>query len=389
MKIIFTGGGTAGHAMVNTVLIPYLQAKECKTVYIGSKNGMEKKMIEKLPDVPYYAISTGKFRRYSSLKNLTDIFRIARGVFDALKIIKQEKPQLIYSSGGYVSVPVVWAAYILKVPVIIRETDYSPGLANRLCMPFAQKVFVTFPDTAEKIKKSCFVDEGMIIRPQLFDEPQFSTTFINMKKPICLVVGGSSGATNINNVIWDNIAILSQKYSIIHICGKGKYNAEIADTDSYQQMEYVEDIGVFYHIADVVITRSGSNAIIEGLLLGKRMICVPLSSNVSRGEQLLNAQFAEKNGTAVIMNDEQFNIENLMQALHTVLTKEVQPLYRITKAKLIKRIEKHSDTIYNLAFKQFKQDIYAYIKYGTKLNLKDLSAWEIDIFDEYVANYDM
>lgn len=183
--------------------------------------------------------------------------------------------------------------------------------------------------------------------------------------------------------------MLSQRYNIIHICGKGKYNSEITDTDSYQQMEYVEDIGVFYNIADVVITRSGSNAIIEGLLLGKRMICVPLSSRVSRGEQLMNAQFAKENGTAVIVKDEQFNIENLTQAILTVLTKEAQPLYRITKSKLLKCIEKHSDTIYNLALKQFKRDIYVYTKYGTKLNLKDLNSWEIDVLDEYVSNYDM
>lgn len=389
MKIIFTGGGTAGHAMVNTVLIPYLQAKECKTVYIGSKNGMEKEMVKKLPEVPYYGINTGKFRRYASLKNITDIFRIASGILEALKIIKKEKPQLIYSSGGYVSVPVVWAANILKIPVVIRETDYSPGLANKLCMPFAKEMFITFPDTAKGIKNICCIDEGMIIRPELFNESQFSTTFINMRKPVCLIIGGSSGASNINNTIWDNVDMLCQRYSIIHICGKGKTNSDIVDTDSYQQIEYVDDIGMFYNIADVVITRSGSNSIIEGLLLGKRMICVPLSSHVSRGEQLLNAQFAEKNGTAVIVEDEQFNVGNLMRAIDAVLSQKAQPLYQLTKTKLEKQIKKHVDNIYNLAFAQLKKDIHSYIKHGNKLNLNDLSSWETDIYEEYASNYEV
>ena len=149
MKIVFTGGGTAGHAMVNTVLIPYLQKKECKITYVGSKRGMEKAMISEIDNVRYYSISTGKLRRYISFENFTDIFRLGKGIIEAWRILKKEKPQLIYSSGGYVSVPVVWAAFLLRIPVILRETDYSAGLANKLCIPFAKKLYVTFPDSLD------------------------------------------------------------------------------------------------------------------------------------------------------------------------------------------------------------------------------------------------
>lgn len=294
MKIVFTGGGTAGHAMVNTVLIPYLQKKECKITYVGSKRGMEKAMISEIDNVRYYSISTGKLRRYISFENFTDIFRLGKGIIEAWRILKKEKPQLIYSSGGYVSVPVVWAAFLLRIPVILRETDYSAGLANKLCIPFAKKLYVTFPDSQKEIKNITCLNGGMIIRPQLFNMDNYSATYINLKKPLCLIMGGSAGSANINNIVWDNIDILTEYYSIIHICGKDKYNSKIVDTDSYQQLEFAKDMSMFYQMADVVITRSGSNAIAEGLLMGKRMVCIPLSTSASRGEQMLNAKFAKK-----------------------------------------------------------------------------------------------
>ena len=388
MKIIFTGGGTAGHAMVNTILIPYLQKKECNICYIGSISGMEKTMVYNLKNVTYYGISTGKLRRYFSLKNVTDIFRIIKGFFQSYKILKTEKPQLIYSSGGYVSVPVVCAAYLHKIPVILRETDYSVGLANKLCVPFAKKMYVTFPDTKKELPNICCLDESMIIRPELYDIQNIPFRHNNSQKPICLVIGGSSGARNINEVIWNNFYELTKKFYIIHLCGKGNYNYSFLDTDSYQQIEFVKDIGAFYQLADVVVTRSGSNAIIEGLLLGKRRVCVPLSSSFSRGEQMLNAKFAECHGTAFIVPDTELNISSLLNAIDKVLIQKPNNFYKIQKSKLITRIDYHTQTIYGIAYEKLQDDLIKYLKYGKRIDLNDLSVWELSLLDELSENFE-
>lgn len=387
MKVIFTGGGTAGHAMVNTILIPYLQQKDCLVSYIGSTAGMEKEMIHDFDHVKYYGISTGKLRRYFSWKNFTDVFRTAKGFFEAYRILKEEKPQLIYSSGGYVSVPVVWAASVQKIPVILRETDYTTGLANKLCMPFAKKMYVTFPDSAKNTQSICCSYDGMIIRPQLYHYEFLPTTFINMQKPVCLVMGGSCGAAEINDLIWKNIDILTQRYNILHLCGKGNYNGKIPDTDSYQQLEFVKDMGTLYHLADVVVTRSGSNAIVENLLLGKRMVCIPLSNSSSRGEQTRNAKFAERNGTAVLAP--RCGISNLLNAIQSALTRPKNDAYKTSKRQLIARIEKHTQSIYDLAFEQLKREIEKHLKYGKKINFNNLSAYELSIFEELSANYEL
>lgn len=389
MKIVFTGGGTAGHAMVNTVLIPYLQKKECKITYVGSKRGMEKAMISEIDNVRYYSISTGKLRRYISFENFTDIFRLGKGIIEAWRILKKEKPQLIYSSGGYVSVPVVWAAFLLRIPVILRETDYSAGLANKLCIPFAKKLYVTFPDSQKEIKNITCLNGGMIIRPQLFNMDNYSATYINLKKPLCLIMGGSAGSANINNIVWDNIDILTEYYSIIHICGKDKYNSKIVDTDSYQQLEFAKDMSMFYQMADVVITRSGSNAIAEGLLMGKRMVCIPLSTSASRGEQMLNAKFAKKNGTVIIVNDKECNISTLLQAIQTVLTLPMNHSYKTTKKKLIEQIQNHVNEIHYAAFEQLQHDMKEHLKYGKKINMQDFNAYEMDMLEELSSNYDL
>lgn len=388
MKIIFTGGGTVGHAMVNTILIPYLQKKECHISYIGSLSGMEKSLVNDLKNVTYYGISTGKWRRYFSLKNVTDFFRILKGLYQSYKILKKEKPQLIYSSGGYVSVPVVWAAYLHKIPVILRETDYSMGLANKLCIPFAKEMHVTFPDTKKQLKDIPCIDTGMIIRPELYDIPYFPLSHGSFQKPVCLVIGGSSGAKSINEIIWNHLDECTREYSMIHLCGKGNYHAGISDTDSYKQIEFVKDIGPFYQLADVVVTRSGSNAIMEGLLLGKRMVCVPLSSSSSRGEQMLNAKFAECHGSALIVMDTELSTSSLLNAMDKVLMKAPNNFYKTPKNELIKRIEYHTKKIYNIAYEKLQGDFIKYLKDGKRINLDDLSVWELSVLDELSENFE-
>lgn len=352
MKVIFTGGGTAGHAMVNTVLISRLIESDTEIIYIGSKIGIEKEMIKKYKSVKYCSISTGKLRRYFSIKNITDIFRIIYGFLTALKLLYTEKPNLIYSSGGYVSVPVVWAGFLLRIPIVIRETDYTVGLANKLSLPFADKIYLTFPDTQQYITTRHNLTQSTIIRPELFET---ETIVFSKKKPLCLVMGGSSGANAINNFIWDNLTNLKDQYDIIHITGKNKSNKNVANTNDYIQYEYIEDMSSMYNIADVIITRSGSNAIIEGLLLGKRMVCIPLSNSISRGEQIANANFAVSHGTAIILPDN-FSLTNFREAINSVINMSINTEYISTKGELEREISEHISDINQISKIKIKKE---------------------------------
>lgn len=327
MKIILTGGGTAGHAMVNKVLIPLLKEDDWQIVYIGSQHGAEKNMMEDQGIATYYGIRTGKLRRYLSWSNVSDFFKVWKGIIEAYQIIKKEKPNVIYSGGGFVSVPVVLAGGLLKIPILIRETDFTVGLANKICMRFAKKVFVTFPDTTLQIKKVPCEYQGIIVRPELLNvdhKNTFNTAFSN-DNPVILVLGGSLGSEMINKQIWNNLSSLLCRYNILHICGKGKTNQRLLCDERYRQYEYVEDMGELYNLSDVVITRCGSNAIIEGLALGKRMVCIPISNKYSRGEQIENAQYAIRNGCAVMIEEDQLSVDTLLKAVHKVLNKPINP----------------------------------------------------------------
>lgn len=349
MKVVFTGGGTAGHAMVNTILIPLLKKENAELIYIGSKEGIEKKMMASYPYLSYLSIQTGKLRRYFSLKNVTDIFRIIIGFFQAYSILRKEDVQLVYSSGGYVAVPVVWAAYLQGIPVILRETDYSIGLANRLCLPCAKDLFLTFFETDVADYDITSYKEGMIIRPELIQMRDDSILEPTSSKPVCLVIGGSNGAEKINKVIWDNLEKLTEDYVIVHITGKGKKNAHYLNSESYQQIEFIEEIGKFYAKADIVIGRSGSNVVSECLLLGKKMICIPLSSTQSRGEQTLNANFAQKYGNAIIIDNQELDGSRLMTAISEIRKMPINDMYKIEEVDLNQRISKHLSFIQSKA----------------------------------------
>ncbi|MBW9144698.1 undecaprenyldiphospho-muramoylpentapeptide beta-N-acetylglucosaminyltransferase [Clostridium sp. CM027] len=322
MKIVLTGGGTAGHAMVNKILIPLLKNEGLEVVYIGSGHGIEKEMIENQGLATYHAISTGKLRRYFSLKNVTDIFRVLKGIYQSYKIIRKEQPTVVMSGGGFVSVPVIIASWVQHIPSVIRETDVTIGLANRICMKFAKKVFVTFPSTKFQVTSKKRGYCGMIIRPELLNvqnECIEDKAFKNCN-PTLLVLGGSLGSAAINNKIWECLSELLEKYNIIHICGKGKLNNNLPADARYRQYEYVDDMSLIYAISDIVIIRCGSNAIAEGISIGKRMICVPLSRKSSRGEQELNAQYAVNHGCAVILKEEDITAKSIIETSEELLT---------------------------------------------------------------------
>lgn len=318
-RILFTGGGTAGHVIVNLALIPYFQRQGWEISYIGSKTGIERELIANVPNVTYYPISTGKLRRYMSIENLKDPFKVLKGTLDAWRIIGKTKPNIIFSKGGFVSVPVIVAARFRGVPTIIHESDYTPGLANRLATPFAKKVLTTFPDTLNYLpnKKATYI--GAVIREELFqgDENKgYQFTKLTREKPIILVMGGSIGSQKINEVVRETLDELLTSFQIIHICGKGNVDESIT-RKGYAQFEYVnEELKDILAITDFVISRAGANAIFEFLALRIPMLLIPLSLAASRGDQIDNAKSFRKNGYAHVLEEEEMNPDTFVQSVY-------------------------------------------------------------------------
>lgn len=314
-KIILTGGGSAGHVTPNLALIPKLVSEGYQVFYIGGKNGMEKDLIEK-DRIPYFGISTGKLRRYLDVKNVTDIFRVIKGVGEAYQIIRKVKPDVIFSKGGFVSVPVVFAARIAGVPAVIHESDYSPGLANRLSIPFADAVCVNFPETLEKIPKDKGVLTGTPIRKQLFsgngEKGRRLCGFVDTR-PVVLFMGGSQGSVKINTCLRSALPKLLKSYHVAHLCGKGNLDSNLKQRSGYVQFEYVSDeLPDLLAMADIVVSRAGANTIYELLALKKPTLLIPLSRNASRGDQILNAQSFEGQGYAKVLPEEKMNEDKLI-----------------------------------------------------------------------------
>ncbi len=316
-KILFTGGGSAGHVTVNTALIPYFEKQGWDICYIGSKDGIEAEMIgDQFPHIPFHGISSGKLRRYFSWKNFSDPFRVMKGVLEALQIIRTFKPNIIFSKGGFVSVPVVMAAKLAGVPVAIHESDLTPGLANKLAMPFATKIFTTFPETLESMPKDKALCAGAIIREELFTgsekEGKRLTAFFD-QRPILMIMGGSLGARKINEAVRENLDILLNDFQIVHICGKGNVE-ESLQQKGYKQYEFIKgELPHYMEMTDYVISRAGSNSIFEFLALKKPMLLIPLSRQASRGDQIQNANSFVKQGFAMKLEEEDLTPETFLE----------------------------------------------------------------------------
>ncbi|HDN0825969.1 TPA: undecaprenyldiphospho-muramoylpentapeptide beta-N-acetylglucosaminyltransferase, partial [Staphylococcus aureus] len=292
-KIAFTGGGTVGHVSVNLSLIPTALSQGYEALYIGSKNGIEREMIEsQLPEIKYYPISSGKLRRYISLENAKDVFKVLKGILDARKVLKKEKPDLLFSKGGFVSVPVVIAAKSLNIPTLIHESDLTPGLANKIALKFAKKIYTTFEETLNYLPKEKADFIGATIREDLKNgnaHNGYQLTGFNENKKVLLVMGGSLGSKKLNSIIRENLDALLQQYQVIHLTGKGLKDAQVKKS-GYIQYEFVkEDLTDLLAITDTVISRAGSNAIYEFLTLRIPMLLVPLGLDQSRGDQIDNA----------------------------------------------------------------------------------------------------
>ena len=317
--IVLTGGGTAGHVTPNIALIGRLKEQGYQISYIGSYNGIEKTLIEEL-GIPYYGISSGKLRRYFDLKNFTDPFRVLKGFSEARKVLKQLKPDVVFSKGGFVTVPVVVAAGRLKIPTIIHESDMTPGLANKLCIPSAVKVCCNFPETKAHLPEGKAVVTGTPIRQELLqgdaDKGRAFTGFTT-EKPVLMIIGGSLGAQAVNDAVRRILPQLLEDFQVVHLCGKGKKDDTKDGLKGYVQYEYIEsELADLFAMADIVISRAGANAICELQALKKPNLLIPLSANASRGDQILNARSFEKQGFSMVLEEEAITDNVLLKAVH-------------------------------------------------------------------------
>ena len=319
--IVLTGGGTAGHVTPNIALIPRLKELGYTISYIGSYEGIEKKLIEEL-GIPYYGISSGKLRRYFDLKNFSDPFRVLKGFSQARKILKDLKPDVVFSKGGFVTVPVVIAAKRLKIPALIHESDMTPGLANKLCLSSASKICCNFPETVNNLPADKAVLTGTPIRQELLSgnaENGRKFCGFTADKPVIMVIGGSLGAASVNDNVRKILPELLKDFQVIHLCGKDKLDASLNGTEGYVQFEYIKDeLPDLFAAADLIISRAGANAICEISALAKPNILIPLSANASRGDQILNARSFERQGYSKVLEEESVNAQTLQSAIREV-----------------------------------------------------------------------
>lgn len=321
-RIVLTGGGTAGHVTPNIALIPRLRELNYDICYIGSYDGIEKKLIEEF-HIPYYGISSGKLRRYFDPKNFSDPFKVLKGIGEARRTLKELKPDIVFSKGGFVSVPVVLAAKRLHIPVIIHESDLTPGLANKICIPSAAKVCCNFPETLSHLPAGKAVLTGSPIRQELLRGNAIAALefcHFTANKPVILVMGGSLGSAAINDTIRGVLPELLKNFQVIHLCGKGKLDPHLTDVQGYVQFEYIKDeLRDLFALADIVISRAGANAICELLALHKPNILIPLPAKASRGDQILNARSFEAQGFSIVLEEEAVTNLTLLNAIQTLM----------------------------------------------------------------------
>jgi UDP-N-acetylglucosamine--N-acetylmuramyl-(pentapeptide) pyrophosphoryl-undecaprenol N-acetylglucosamine transferase len=320
IKIIFTGGGSSGHVTPSLPLISALQNRGENIFYVGSKKGIEHTLIKSLK-IPYYAITTGKLHRYWTWKNLLTPFQLLIGITQSFLICRKIKPDVIFSKGGFVALPVVIAAKLSGISVVIHESDLTPGLANRLSFPFAKLICITFSETVKYFKNTSKVLlTGMPIRDALqHGDPAKGLKicgFIDKLKPVLLIMGGGLGSTVVNESIRRLIEPLTEKFQVIHICGKNKSDRTFEGIKDYKQFEYLQDeFADVLASADLVISRAGATSIYELLALNKPNILLPLSKKASRGDQIDNAKYFAQLGLSKVIYSEEFSDEKLLKTL--------------------------------------------------------------------------
>ena len=333
-RIVLTGGGTAGHVTPNLALIPRLQATGWDVHYIGEADGVERRLVSAVAGVTYHSVSTGKLRRYFDIKNFSDPFKVIKGVAQASGLMKRLKPDIVFSKGGFVSVPVVYGARLHKVPVLLHESDMTPGLANKLCAPFARKILCTFPEAARGFGAKG-VHTGTPIRPEILQgsrEKGLSTFGFTNGRPVLMVTGGSSGAQAINAVVRQALPRLLESFQVLHLCGPGNADEALLGTAGYVQCEYLDsEMADAYACANILISRAGSNTRCEILALRKPALLIPYPKGASRGDQIVNARSFEARGLSRVLMQEDMTVDRLVT--------EVISLYR-ERGSLYEKMDK-------------------------------------------------
>lgn len=351
-RIVLTGGGTAGHVTPNIALLPELKKQGFDIHYIGSKDGIEKKLIEEF-DIPYYGISSGKLRRYFDPKNFSDPFRVIKGYQEASSLLKKLNPNVVFSKGGFVTVPVVIAAKRRHIPAIIHESDMTPGLANKICIPCATKVCANFPETLKALPPQKAVLTGTPIRKELFSGNKLKGLEFcgfSVEKPVILIIGGSLGSVVVNNAVRSILPDLLKDFQVIHLCGKDKIDTSLEHTPGYVQFEYIKkELSDLMDAADIVISRAGANAICELLALRKPNILVPLSAAASRGDQILNANSFAKQGFSAVIPEEELTGEHLLNMVHELFQKKTSYIEAMNQSQLNDSIQKITALITEVA----------------------------------------
>ncbi len=347
-KILLTGGGTAGHVTPNIALIPYLKEAGFEIEYMGSYDGIEKSLIEK-EGLPYTGISSGKLRRYFSAQNFTDPFRILKGYSEAKKHMKESKPDIVFSKGGYVSVPVIYAASALNIPIITHESDLTPGLANKLSIPKATKVCYNFPETKDFVPTAKSVHTGLPVRTLLLSgnaHKGYEFCGFSQDKPLLMVIGGSLGAACINDAVRDALDELLKTFYVAHICGAGKLDDSFDGIAGYKQFEYVdEELPDLFAASSLVISRAGANVIYEILALKKPSLLIPLGTNQSRGDQILNARSFKRRGFSETLLEEELSRESLINDVREVFANKDSYIEAMSKADEIFAAQKVASVI--------------------------------------------
>lgn len=341
-RIVLTGGGTAGHVTPCIALLPELKREGYEIHYIGSHNGIEKRLIEEY-HIPYYGISSGKLRRYFDPKNFSDPFKVVKGYFEAKKLMREIKPDVVFSKGGFVTVPVVLAAKHLKIPAIIHESDMTPGLANKIAIPAAKFVCANFPETLDYLPNGKAVLTGTPIRKELFSGNRIqglNFCGFTANKPVIMIIGGSTGSRIINETIRGMLPTLLNKFQVIHLCGKDNLDPKLSKTPGYVQFEYIKsELSDLFAAADLVISRAGANAICELLALRKPNILIPLSLKSSRGDQILNAESFERQGYSYVLKEEELTITHLFEAIDTTISNKASYIEAMKKSELNNSID--------------------------------------------------
>ena len=317
-RIVLTGGGTAGHVTPHLSLIPRLKEAGYEIHYIGTENGIEHQMIAAIPGITYHSVKSGKLRRYFSLQNFSDPFKVIAGAAESVSLMRKIKPDVVFSKGGFVSVPVVVGAWMCHVPTVCHESDLTPGLANRICAKFAWRVAATFPECARALGEKG-VMTGTPLRPELFRGSRaagLALAGFDGRKPVLLMTGGSLGAQSVNACLRKALPELLPHMDVLHLCGKGNLDESLKGLDGYYQVEFLSDtLPDAMAAADYILSRAGSNALCEFQALGKPMLLIPYPKGASRGDQILNAASDEKRGLARVLPQEQMTTDTLYQAI--------------------------------------------------------------------------